>query len=443
MPVNKVGTSDPRRFSFTDKNGVEYGATVNAALSGQSEGKRFAAYMIINNQSDFVGNFKSWQDAKKAILNKLNQEGVKIDESKKNESSTASASLKGFSAPFGVSVIRKKKKQKKNVSKPYGEPELFEHAATLSTLTGLSIEQIMEVVKKSGGRYVVTNDKTGSTVGSYEKASDAWEKQRLVRKQNKNKAQKKKKPTSEKQPKAKSKADTAPKKSKTAPKAKTAPKPKTTKAKKEQFLNNLKTAFAKVLSEGNMLNYVFEQQPTATDSAVWEKFIGRLSRETVMADPKLKAILQGVAKSEAKILGAAVNEIKKCLENTGAFQVNQKGVDQNANGDVVMNFDVTLDEGSKKLGFAVKIENGRPLLLFPEDTRMNLNSMATENSKLLRAELMHVQETVLDNMHDVLLATEKRDGYLRSMSEKIDKVISGFGPLEVAMLKNLLKQKYK
>lgn len=361
---------------------------------------------------------------------------------KKNESSTAGASLKGFSAPFGVRVIRRKRNVKdNNVSKPYGEPELYEHASALAALTGLPIETVLEVVKKSGNRYVVTNDKTGSTVGSYEKASDAWEKQRLVRKQNKNKNSQKTKSATQKPPKTKDKAQKAPT-AKKAPKAQKAPKPKVSKVKKEQFLKQLKERFAQVLKEGNMLSYVFEQNPTSSDSAQWEKFISHLSRETVMADPKLKAILQNVAKNEAKILGMAVNQIKKVLENVGPFQVNQKGVDQDAHGDVIMNFDVAI-EGSKKLGFAVKIENGHPLILFPDETRMTLNTLSTDESKLLRAEIMHIQETVLDNMHDVVQATEKRDSYLRGMQDKLDKVIGSFGPLEVAMLKNLLKQKYK
>lgn len=345
------------------------------------------------------------------------------------EGSTVATSLKGFSAPFGVRVIKRKRKSKENnVSKPYGEPELFENAVALTLLQGTPIE---EVVKKVANRWAVIDDKTGAKIGSYDEREKAWEKQRLVRKQKKQKRQQK----SASSPKPKSHAT-----AKTAPKSKTAPKAKVS---KEQILNQFKSALTKILREGSMISYVFEQNPGADDTLGWEKFISKLSKETVMSDPKLKGILQSVAKSEAKILSLAVNSIKDVLESAGPFQVEQKGVGQDETGDIAMNFVVGMEETGKTLPFAVKIENGRPLILFPEESRNILNSLGTDDSKLLRAELMHAQETVLDNMVDVVNATQKRDDYLKNMEGKLDRVVSGMGPLEVAMLRHLLKNKYK
>jgi hypothetical protein len=278
-------------------------------------------------------------------------------------------------------------------------------------------------------------------MGSYDEREKAWAKQRLVRQQNKRKSPSKSASKTDKQPKSKDKAKKAPSSHK-APKSQKAPKSKVTKVKKEQMMNQLKSVFMNVLKEGNMLSYVFEQNPISNDSVTWEKFISKLSKETVLSDPKFKAILQAVAKNEAKILGRSVFEIKKVLEGAGPFTVNQKGVDQDEHGEVVMNFEVAI-EGGKKIGFSVKIEHGRPLILFPQDSKHILNSLGTDEAKLLRAELMHIQETILDNMHEVVSATQKRDDYLKNLQGKLDKVVGSLGPLQVAMLKNLLKQNYK
>ncbi|KKQ98806.1 MAG: hypothetical protein UT24_C0036G0004 [Candidatus Woesebacteria bacterium GW2011_GWB1_39_12] len=342
----------------------------------------------------------------------------------KKESSVA-GNIKGFQSPIGLRIFRRKKMT--NPSKPYDESKNFENLVTLSALNN---QDISEVVQKIGNRWVVVDDKTGARRGSYDSREKAWEKQRMLRKQ----AKQERKSHSAKKFKAK-KAHTAPKPH-TAPHAKKAPKPRVS---KEQILRQVKDVFASVLKEASMISYVFQQPSISEESMMWERFISRLSQETVMSDPKLKLVLNSIAKTEAKVLGSAVNSIAGLLGETGAFSVDKKGVDQDENGDVVMSFDVNMNESGKRLPFAVKLENGRPLILFPEETRRTLNSMGTDESKLLRAETMHIQETVLDNMHDVVEATKNRDNYLKNMQEKITKTVDSMGPLEVALLKYLLK----
>ena len=69
--------------------------------------------------------------------------------------------------------------------------------------------------------------------------------------------------------------------------------------------------------------------------------------------------------------------------------------------------------------------------------------MNTQNSKLLRAELLHIQESELDNIDDVVRATEKRDNYFRNLEKNLDKAITDWSPIEISLVKKLLRTKFK
>lgn len=365
------------------------------------------------------------------------------------EEGSATGAIKGFAAPFGsVPTKRKRGRPKKNPSKPFGEAAMFENQVAMALL---GEDDFGEVVRKRGDQWVMHDDDTGAALATFQNREDAWAKQRQHRAQ---KAAEKKAKTTERERQLRSLKPTIEKpkvkvKPKVAPKPKVAKKPSTEKmrkarAKYRKAESVLFQALNSTIKEGNMISYVFENAPESDQAVVWEKFVSRLSKETVMSDPKLKSILQKMAKSEAKLLAKAVSMIKQILGSTGAFQVEQKGSDQDATtGDIKLNFAVTLKEGDTTLMFAVKLENGRPLILFPDESRNALNTMGTQESKLLRAELMHIQETVLNNMDDVVSVAAKRDTYLSKLENKIDKTLNAMGPLEIAMLKYLIKHKYK
>jgi hypothetical protein len=349
----------------------------------------------------------------------------------KEASTMAGGNVKGFAGPLGGVVKRTKGKKKKiNPSAPYGDADLFEMLATYSLLYD---KPLSEVVKKKGTRWTVVDDKTGVALGSYDDRKTAWEKQRIIRQQKKSKT---------KIPKPKPKDHPTPKNTvKIAPKAKLAP---IAQVAKEQFMKEVKKSIVGLLSEGgSMISYVFEQAPTSEDSISWEKFISKLSPETILADPKLKSILKNVAKIEIKILSKSLSALSDILASLGSFEVIRGSVDQDENNDLFMGFAVKIEGSNQKLNFGIKLENGRPLILFPEETRHILNSTPSDESKLLRAEMMHIQETVFDDMSEVVDATAKRDKYLKNVELKIDKAIDRLNPLEIAVLKNLLKNKYK
>lgn len=71
-----TGKPTPRDSHFLTESGEVFGGTINAALSGQSAGRRFAAYLTPpENEAakKFVGNFKTAQEAMKAVEKEYEQ----------------------------------------------------------------------------------------------------------------------------------------------------------------------------------------------------------------------------------------------------------------------------------------------------------------------------------------------------------------------------------
>lgn len=276
-----------------------------------------------------------------------------------------------------------------------------------------------ETVKKRGSAWVVFDDDTGVELGSYPDRKTAWEKQRQHRQQ----AQ------------AKKKTQAAANKLR----RKLMRKKKDKKKVSESFLNTL---VANLLSE-NMVSYVFEQSPTSEDELGWEELITRISHETLQSDPKLAALIDATHKARIKVLNKAVDSVKKTLESTKAFTVDKIKASKDAEGKIVVNFVVLMKQAKKALPFIIGIQHNKPVISFPEESKAHLNAMATDESKLLRAELLHAQETLLDNMDDIAKAASKRNRYLGDKEKQLDKMVRNMVPLEIALLKNLLKAKYK
>jgi hypothetical protein len=355
--------------------------------------------------------------------------------------------IKGFSAPFGAKKKNRKPK-KKNPSKPYGEPELFEMVIAESMLD----DDVEEVVKKVGSNWVYFDDDNPKvSKGTFSSREAAWERQRRDRLVSKTKKERGK---TERQRQIQSLEPTKAKKASVEKgPAQTKRKEKSKKKHEKSRHRKLENIFRKVLSssvskltEGRgMVSYVFEQTPISEESKVWDEFVSRLSKDVIRSDQKLRNIMKSAEKAEGLLLKKAVGVVSNILSSAGGMTVLPGSVEKDpVGGEIFMAFQVQLEEdGKKKLKFGVCLEHGKPVVVFPEDTREALKAMGTDSSKLLRAELMHAQETALDNMDDALKASSKRDIYLSKMSEKIEKTLGSMGPLELAMLKHILKRNYR
>jgi len=318
------------------------------------------------------------------------EEEVEIDEA------SSVAGVKGFQMPIGA-----KGKKKNNPSKPYGEPELYERR-----------------VEKRANGWVVIDPRDGSEHGPAASRDAARELQRSL--------------------------------GITVPKGQQGPgdQPKANKARTlkpesvKRLLKKLKESGKdpSALLERSMISFIFKEE----NKPSWNTFLEKLSRNMVESDQGLNETLRFMAQTEAKTLARSVMEIKKVLESTGRFMVERMEADQDPEtGDVRMPFRVSMGEGVEPLMFGVKLEASKPLILFPENSRKALNNMMTQESKLLRAELMHIQETALDAINDVIEASLKRDAYLNEMHSRLSEVLGGMSLVEVSIVKNLVKERLK
>lgn len=339
----------------------------------------------------------------------------------KKEASTVGGSIKVSQGPGKKAVDRKK-----NFSSPFGDEDIdvLEHALLYSEVTNTPLE----TVRKQGSNWVVFDDETGTKqLAAFDSRMAAWKRQRQLR------------GIAGKKSKKKKSSQLAPKAVK-APGAKEAPGPKI------ESKQQLKELVASLIKENNsMISYVFEQTPLSQRTLTWDKFINKLPRDVVLSDPNFKKILLEIAKAEVTALQSAVETVTNVLQKSGGFAVKQsKKIEQDPEtGDVRLNFSVHLPETNKDILFSLKIDNSKPLILFPEDSRIELNSASDHESKLLRAELMHMQETVFDNMEDVTSVIDERDDYLSDMENQITAFLSDLNLLQVAVLKYLIRQKYK
>jgi hypothetical protein len=139
-----------------------------------------------------------------------------------------------------------------------------------------------------------------------------------------------------------------------------------------------------------------------------------------------------------------MSSVKSTLEKSN-FKVQDKGVKKDGDeGVVYIEFTVGDQEGAAEVGpFYVVVENGYPKIDVSQTARSSMVKIDPERSKLLRNEIMSIQEDVLDEDETVSGAVQKRDEYLSKMEKKVDDFVADLNSLEITMLKRILVQKYR
>lgn len=346
-----------------------------------------------------------------------------------SKESSIAAGIRGVQSPGG----KKNTKNVVNVSQPHEEmdEDLFEQLVVEAEMNDRNIK---EVVRKKGNLFIHFDDDTEREIASYRDRETAWEHQRNYRKR------KELEKGEEKKKKQKEKEHEKITKQLFGKKRRDIPSPE--KPKKEALVR----MFTKMLGEGtlreNVLEYVFENQPNQ-DVLEWDNFLKSLPKQTIIGDEKLKKIIGNLMKSEVKIINKSMSIVKDSLKKAG-FNVSKSKVSASpTNGRIRGEFYVVMPEAKKTLPFGLRIENGRSLIFIPNETKQILNTMGTPESKAIRAELIHTQETLLDPMDDVVKATAKRDAYFDSLEKDMDKLVNDLSPVQIAIIKKLIKTKYK
>ena len=91
----------------------------------------------------------------------------------------------------------------------------------------------------------------------------------------------------------------------------------------------------------------------------------------------------------------------------------------------------------------IHIDGGVPKIEVSGNAKAALTKVDPSAAKMFRAELVTVQEGILDEMDDLAKAINARDKYLSKLEVEVDSFVAGLSPLEISLLKNLLVKKYR
>jgi hypothetical protein len=195
----------------------------------------------------------------------------------------------------------------------------------------------------------------------------------------------------------------------------------------------LSTVIYKSLVEG-----MFREEKKASE---WDQYIGKLSKQALAGDHKFQNLQKGISKKEDAILGDAFDTISKATRKIAKlknFGVKKDG----QTGKTYLAFGAEFD-GANVEPIIIHIENGTPSIEVSQNARVALTKIEPSDAKMFRAELVTVQEEILDEMDDLNRAVANRDKYLQKLEGGVDAYVSGLSPLQVSLLKNLLIKKYR
>jgi len=178
--------------------------------------------------------------------------------------------------------------------------------------------------------------------------------------------------------------------------------------------------------------------------STWDEYISKLSKQAVLADKTFQEHQKMIAKKSEKALSTSLGMIKKALSDKG-FNVNDKGVKKDSDkGITYLEFSVGDEEGAAEVGpFYIVVENGYPKIDVSQTAKNSMAKLDPERGKLMRTELMSIQEDSLDSDETIAAAVEKRDAYLNKMEKKVDDFVADLNSLEITMLKRVLTSKYR
>lgn len=176
----------------------------------------------------------------------------------------------------------------------------------------------------------------------------------------------------------------------------------------------------------------------------WDEYVSKLSKQAVLADKAFQSFQKAIVKKSEKTLSDAVSSIKDAL-SSNEFEVKDKGIKKDDEKGVNFLEFVILDkQGTAEVGpFHIVIENGYPKIDVSSDAKNGMVRLDPERNKLLRSELMAIQEDILDVDGSVLEAIRKRDEYLMKSEKKLDDFVADLNALEITMLKRILVSKYR
>jgi hypothetical protein len=182
---------------------------------------------------------------------------------------------------------------------------------------------------------------------------------------------------------------------------------------------------------------LFREERTGSD---WDEYIGRMSGKTLQGDKKFQSLQKNIEKRTESVLADAMKSIKKAVGKS--VKLKDFGLKKSDDGKTYTAFAATM--GQVEVGpIYIYVENGVPKIEVSDQAKAALTKTDPAEAKLFRAELVTVQERVLDRVDALTKAIESRDKYLTKVEQEVDSFVAGLTPLQVSLLKQLLVKKYR
>lgn len=173
----------------------------------------------------------------------------------------------------------------------------------------------------------------------------------------------------------------------------------------------------------------------------WDEFIGKLSNQALGSDGKFQRLQKNIEKKTQKVLDDAFATIRKAVDRN--VKLKSFGVKKDANlGKTYLAFSAHIDEAEVAPVY-IYADNGIPKIEMSSNAKVGLTKADPDSAKLFRAELITVQERVLDNEEELVDAIQARDTYLGKVEAEVDAFVAGLTPLQISLLKQLLVKKYR
>jgi len=212
-------------------------------------------------------------------------------------------------------------------------------------------------------------------------------------------------------------------------------------AKKESIARHIDHMHRGILSKivaQSLVESLFREEKTESE---WDDYISKLSKQALAGDTKFQSLHKNISKKTEGILDDAFNSIRKEVGKN--IKLKSFGVKHDSStGQTYLAFSSSFD-GVTVEPIYIHIDGGVPKIHVSGNAKAALSKVDPDDAKMFRAELVTVQERVLDEMDDLSKAIENRDKYLTKLENEVDSYVSGLAPLQVSLLKQLLVKKYR
>lgn len=201
---------------------------------------------------------------------------------------------------------------------------------------------------------------------------------------------------------------------------------------KKEGLDLLRSTVSSLIREA-----LFREERTGSE---WDEYITKIPGKALTGDKKFQGLQKNIEKKTEAVLTNAFSSIRKAVKKD--VKLKDFGIKRSDDGKTYTAFSATFD--NVEVGpVYIYVEGGVPKIEVSDGAKAALTKTDPDNAKLFRAELVTVQERVLDRVDDLTDAIEARDRYLTRVEDEVDTFVSGLNPLQVSMLKMLLTKKYR